>query len=82
MLLDYKYFFSAGAIGAYIVGHLNYDWKKFDDIIFAVGTFLLALLLFMICSCDILWVLYILYITYGTLYQILLTIATYEIYNC
>ncbi|VVC43599.1 Reduced folate carrier,Major facilitator superfamily domain [Cinara cedri] len=68
-----------GAIGAYIVGHLNYDWKKFGDIIFTIGSFLLGLLLFIICSCDNLWLLYILYITYGTLYQTLLTIATSEI---
>ncbi|XP_060861226.1 folate transporter 1-like isoform X2 [Metopolophium dirhodum] len=66
-----------GAAGAYAVGHLDYDWKKFGDIIFTVGTFVLALLLFIIYYCDSLWILYLLYIMFGTCYQILLTITTY-----
>lgn len=69
--------FYKGAVGAYAVGHLHYDWKKFGDIIFAIGTFLLALILFMIYYNNTLWILYILYITFGTLYQVLLTITTY-----
>lgn len=65
-----------GATGAYAVGHLNYDWRKFGDIIFTIGTFVLAILLFVIYYSDTLWILYVLYISYGTLYQILLTITT------
>lgn len=65
-----------GAAGTYAVGHLNYNWKKFGDIIFTIGTFVLAILLFVIYYCDTLWILYVLYIVYGTLYQILLTITT------
>ncbi|XP_025408125.1 folate transporter 1-like [Sipha flava] len=68
-----------GATGAYAVGHINYDWKKFGDIIFTIGSFVLAILLFVIYYCDTLWVLYVLYIAYGTLYQILLTITTSEV---
>ncbi|KAL4119316.1 hypothetical protein QTP88_012141 [Uroleucon formosanum] len=68
-----------GAAGTYTVGHLNYDWKKFGDVIFTVGTFVLALLLFIIYFCDSLWILYILYIMFGTCYQILLTITTSEV---
>lgn len=66
-----------GAAGAYAVGHLHYDWKKFGDIIFGIGTLFLALILFMIYCSNTLWILYVLYITFGTLYQVLLTITTY-----
>lgn len=68
-----------GAVGAYAVGHLSYDWKKFGDIIFTAGTFVLALLLFIIYYCNSLWILYVLYISYGTCYQVLLTITTSEV---
>jgi len=68
-----------GAAGAYVVGHLSYDWKKFGDIIFTVGTFVLALLLFIIYYCNSLWMLYRLYIIFGTCYQVLLTITTSEV---
>ncbi|XP_026820186.1 folate transporter 1-like [Rhopalosiphum maidis] len=68
-----------GAAGAYAVGHLSYDWKKFGDIIFTVGTFVLALLLFIIYYCNSLWILYLLYISFGTCYQVLLTITTSEV---
>ncbi|XP_025190482.1 thiamine transporter 1-like isoform X2 [Melanaphis sacchari] len=67
-----------GAAGAYAVGHLSYDWKNVGDIIFSVGTFVLALLLFIIYYCNSLWILYLLYISFGTCYQILLTITTYD----
>ncbi|XP_022173912.1 folate transporter 1-like [Myzus persicae] len=68
-----------GAAGAYSVGHLHYDWKKFDDIIFTIGTFVLALLLFILYSCNTLWILYLVYIIFGTCFQVLLTITTSEV---
>lgn len=74
-----NYNYILGATGAYVVGHLHYDWKKIGDIIFTIGTFVLALLLFSIYYCNTLWILYVLYITFGTFYQVLSTITTYEI---
>ncbi|XP_060861941.1 folate transporter 1-like [Metopolophium dirhodum] len=68
-----------GAAGAYAVGHLHHDWKKFGDIIFTVGTFVLALLLFIIYFCNTLWILYLVYIIFGTCFQVLLTITTSEV---
>lgn len=68
-----------GAAGAYAVGHLHYEWKKNSDIVFSIGGFILASLLFIIYCCDTLWILYILYIAFGTLYQIMSTITTYEL---
>lgn len=77
--IDHNYYYTIiGAAGAYAVGHLHYDWKKIGDIIFTLGTFVLALLLLIIYYCNSLWILYILYIMFGTCYQVLLTITTYD----
>lgn len=68
-----------GAVGAFAIRNVQYDWRKYGDIIFTIGTFIMALLLFIIYSCNILWILYVIYVTFGTFYQIMLTIATYVI---
>jgi len=65
-----------GAAGAYMVGLIYCDWKKFGDIIFSIGTLVLALLLFVIYNSNTLWIIYVLYIMFGTLYNVLLTITT------
>lgn len=68
-----------GAAGAYMVGLIYCDWKKFGDIVFSIGTLVLALLLFVIYNSNTLWIIYVLYIMFGTLYNVLLTITTSEI---
>lgn len=77
IVLSMYTYLSSGATGAYAVGYLNCDWKKFSDSIYTVGTLVLALLLLFISYNNSLWILYVIYITYGTIYQILMTITTY-----
>lgn len=72
----FKIIYIIGAAGAFAIGNLEYDWRKYGDITFTIGTFIMALLLFIIYSCNTLWILYVIYILFGTSYQIILTIAT------
>ncbi|XP_050433204.1 thiamine transporter 1-like isoform X2 [Adelges cooleyi] len=68
-----------GAAGAYAVGYINYDWKTQGDIIFAIGSAVLAFFLYTIYFSHSLWILYTFYVLFGASYQIMSTITASEV---
>ncbi|XP_050542876.1 thiamine transporter 1-like [Daktulosphaira vitifoliae] len=71
-----------GAAGAYAVGHVQYEWKKRDNILFAIGSSIMALLLYTLYYSHKLLILYVFYVLYGVSYQIILTVTTAEVAKC
>ncbi|XP_015376625.1 PREDICTED: thiamine transporter 2-like [Diuraphis noxia] len=64
-----------GALAAFAISKVNWNWYFVGDIFFAVGSFIAAIVLLCCVYCRNLWYIYAFYIIYGIMYQTMLTIA-------
>ncbi|CAM1310903.1 SLC19A2 (predicted) [Pycnogonum litorale] len=69
-----------GAIAALAVGHIKIiDWSKYGEIILCLISILDALLLFFMAKTDHIILCYILYVCFRTTYQLMITVASFEV---
>jgi len=68
-----------GALSAFAISKVNWNWYSVGDIFFAVGSIIAAAVLLCCVYCRNLWYIYGFYIIYGMMYQTMLTIAESEV---
>ncbi|XP_060841826.1 thiamine transporter 2-like [Rhopalosiphum padi] len=68
-----------GALSAFAISKVNWNWYSVGDIFFAVGSIIAAVVLLCCVYCRNLWYIYGFYIIYGMMYQTMLTIAESEV---
>lgn len=67
--------FISGAIAAFTISKVNWNWYSVGDVFFAVGSLVAGGVLLCCVYCTNLWFIYAFYIIYGMMYQTMLTIA-------
>ncbi|XP_050524430.1 thiamine transporter 1-like isoform X2 [Daktulosphaira vitifoliae] len=68
-----------GAISAYMISRVNWNWYLVGDAFFAIGSFIACIVLFCCTYNRNLYLIYAFYIIYGMMYQTMLTIAESEV---
>lgn len=69
------YYTILGAFAAYAIGIANEDWDKYGELIMAIVSIGLGVILYLLSICDSLTMAYIYYILFCCAYQTMLTIS-------
>jgi len=68
-----------GAILAFVLGFLHFNWSLIGEVTVAVISVLDAVVLYMMSQSDSIWTAYVGYLVFRALYQMMITVASFEI---